>query len=146
MDNITLEKLPDDVTTLKEIIKDLHEKQRNIEEKLTQKNHAYLILEERIKLLKHKLYGRSSEKSGSEDKNQLGLFNEAETITDKSENHEITEDQATYVKGHKRKKRGRVSLPSNLPREEVIHDLSEEEKRCDCCNKERPCIGSETST
>jgi transposase len=145
MDQVILEKLPDDTDSLKEIIIDLHERQRNIEEELNKKNQANLILEEQIKLLKHKLYGKSSEKSGSADKDQLGLFNEAETIADESGDDKITEEQITYVKGHKRKKRGRVSLPANLPREEVIHDLSDEEKRCKCCNKERPCIGSESS-
>lgn len=144
MDQGLLERLPNDVAALKEIIIDLQEKQKNIEDKLRERDRAYLILEEQVKLFKHKLYGRSSEKREKDDKHP-GLFNEAEIGLEESDAKNITEEQITYVKGHKRKKRGRVSLLANLPREEVIHDLSDEEKKCKYCNKERPCIGSESS-
>jgi transposase len=48
------------------------------------------------------------------------------------------------VPAHSRKKSGRKPLPDSLPREEVIHDISEEEKVCACgCQLTR--IGEETS-
>jgi transposase len=47
-------------------------------------------------------------------------------------------------RGHKRKKGGRQAIPDNLPRIEVIHDLSDAEKQCACgCTK--ICIGQESS-
>ena len=42
-------------------------------------------------------------------------------------------------------KHGRRALPEHLPRVEVIHDLTDEQKRCPCCGIARACIGSETS-
>lgn len=40
---------------------------------------------------------------------------------------------------------GRRRLPDHLPRIEVVHDLSDEQKTCPCCGEQRVCIGSETS-
>ncbi len=40
---------------------------------------------------------------------------------------------------------GRQPLPRELPREAVVHDLSEDEKRCRCCGKVRQVIGDERS-
>ncbi len=42
-------------------------------------------------------------------------------------------------------KHGRRELPAHLPRVETPHDLSEEQKKCPCCEQPRVCIGSETS-
>jgi transposase len=40
---------------------------------------------------------------------------------------------------------GRSPLPEHLPRREVVHDLSEEEKPCPCCGQARVCIGAQTA-
>ena len=42
-------------------------------------------------------------------------------------------------------KHGRRALPDHLPRIEVIHDLTDEQKKCPCCGEARACIGSESS-
>ena len=42
-------------------------------------------------------------------------------------------------------KHGRGKLPEHLPRVEVIHDLTDEQKKCPCCGGDRLCIGSEIS-
>ncbi len=44
-----------------------------------------------------------------------------------------------------RDKHGRGKLPGTLPRTEIIHDLSDEEKPCPCCGKVRKCIGRQVS-
>ncbi len=44
-----------------------------------------------------------------------------------------------------RHKHGRGRLPENLPRVEILHDLSDAEKKCPCCGNDRVCIGSEVS-
>jgi transposase len=77
---------------------------------------------------------------------QQVLFNEAEDGCTLGEDS-VEEDAGNIitVPEHKRKKKGRKPLPKDLPREEVVHDLSDEEKRCPCCNTERPCIGEKTS-
>src|SRR5262245_25912155 len=37
---------------------------------------------------------------------------------------------------------GRSPLPDHLERREVVHDLTEAEKRCPCCGRPRDCIGT----
>ena len=44
-----------------------------------------------------------------------------------------------------RHKHGRRKLPDHLPRREIVHDLTDEQKKCPCCGEVRACIGSETS-
>ncbi len=96
------------------------------------------ILQEQIKCLQDKLFGRKSEKTPRED-GQLSLFDIPEPdlpISKELDNVTIAE--------HTRKKRGRRPLPDNLPRIEVIHDLKKEEKHCGCgMIKDR--IGKEVS-
>ena len=82
------------------------------------------ILQEQIKSLHIRLFGRKSEKS-SKDDGQLSLFEIPEpelSILEKPETVNIAE--------HKRKKRGRKPLPADLPRIDVIHELSEGERQC----------------
>jgi transposase len=42
-------------------------------------------------------------------------------------------------------KHGRRELPAHLPRIEIPHDLTDEQKKCPCCTKDRLCIGCEIS-
>ncbi len=84
-----------------------------------------LSLQEQIRLLLAKLYGRKSEKLT--DENQLLLFDEPEESAELSSEEEEREEIS-----YSRKKRGRKPLPDELPRVEVIHDLPESEKVCGC--------------
>jgi transposase len=79
-------------------------------------------LEELVRLLRHQRFGRKSEKAST---HQLGLFNEAEASV-----HEAKEGDEIEVPAHKRRKGGRRPLPDFLPRVEVLHDLTDEEKVC----------------
>lgn len=40
---------------------------------------------------------------------------------------------------------GRSTLPEQLERREVVHDLTEAEKLCPCCGRPRACIGTQTA-
>ena len=85
-------------------------------------------------LLKKHLFGRRSERrpAPEESSDQLCLF---ETP---GEADEAEAEREVAVPAHKRKKGGRRPLPKELPREEVVHDVSEEEKICSCgCEKHR---------
>ena len=96
------------------------------------------LLKEQIQVLTAKLYGKKSEKRPKDDK-QLLLFEEFEDKPVISE-----DDDTVTVPTHKRKKRGRKPLPDNLPRIEIIHDISDEDKLCECgCQKS--CCGREES-
>lgn len=81
------------------------------------------ILNEQIKSLQDRLFGRKTEKQYRDD-GQLSLFDIPEPISDGSEELSIVE--------HTRKKRGRKPLPDNLPRIEVVHELSEAQRHCSC--------------
>jgi transposase len=83
-------------------------------------------LREYIRLLKSQRFGASSERA---HRDQLGLFNEAEAIV--AGGPDAEEDGAEVsVAAHTRAKRGRRPLPAWMPREEILHDLPEEEKVC----------------
>jgi transposase len=85
-------------------------------------------LREYIRLLKSQRFGARSERSHS---SQMGLFNEAESIVDEDDGKADSETSSIEVPAHTRRKRGgRKPLPAFLPREEIVHDLAEEEKVC----------------
>ena len=82
-------------------------------------------LREYIRLLRSQRFGPSSERSVAD---QLGLFNEAETLCDAESGEE---EDVTPIPAHTRRKRGgRRPLPAFLPREEIVHDLGDQEKVC----------------
>ena len=148
--------LPDDVSTLKNIIHSQAVSYNTIQQNYTaiQQNYSdlerrhsilregYDLLEEQMRVLKSAIYGRKSEQYSKEDGIQACLFNEAEAALETSPESNKTEE--ITIAAHKRAKGGRRALPPELPRVEVIHDLTESEKICDC-SKEMTRIGSEVS-
>jgi transposase len=107
-------------------------------------NYAHLL--QKYEVLRCALFGRSSEKLSTAERLQLSLsFNEAEAFAtaDQEELAIAKPEEGTEVKSHKRKK-GRKPLPKDLPRQEIIYDLDEEQKLCPCgCNLSK--IGEERS-
>ncbi|MFK7976998.1 MAG: IS66 family transposase [Halioglobus sp.] len=85
----------------------------------------------------HREFGSSSEKMPAE---QGRLFDETDTEEDNGE-----ESVTTQVESHTRKRRGRPALPDYLPRVEVVHDLSNDEKICSTHGCELTPIGEVTS-
>jgi transposase len=119
--NLDLSNLPDDVRLSKSDITSLLEL---VEQKYQEKIH---YLEERVRLLQNELFGRKSEKRYPEPDQQLLIFK------DQADPGPATDPVDTVVIGaHARKKPGRKPLPAHLPRIDVIHDLSDEEKVCPC--------------
>ena len=112
-----------------ELLKQLEQKDRELES-----------VQHQLQALLRRYYGRSSEKM---DPNQRLLF---EDLIDKAIPEMPADDDADApaVPTRQGKGHGRRRLPSNLPREKVIHDLPEEEKPCPCCGKLRHIIGKET--
>ncbi len=109
--------LPNTIEELHNIIFDLQHELKN--EKL---KNAYLLEQSRLARQGH--FGPSSEKNIY----QADLFDEAGI-----EKEKIEEESAVEVKGHQRKKRPvRKALPSDLPREQITHDVKEEKKICSC--------------
>ena len=116
----------------------LEKENQTLREQIAKERVKNSLLQEKINLLMHQKYATSSEKISVD---QLGLFNEAEELNSNVEPDIATE--TTTVKSHERKTRPRVSIPAELPREEVIHDLSDSEKVCPKDGTALEVIGSE---
>lgn len=97
--------------------------------------------------LRHALFGKKSEKLSRYDMAQALLFNEIEdSAQSEEEERQAKIDVALlFVQEHTRKRPGRRRLPVNLPRREILHDLSEEEKTCPLHGASFPRIGEDVS-
>ena len=87
------------------------------------------FLEESIRVLEKIIFAPKSEKhrpDEGEGDTQLHMFNEAEAVVEKGEEAPVA------IAGHTRPKPKRKSLPEDLPRIEVVHDIDESEKVCAC--------------
>lgn len=121
--------LPEEV---QEYIKDLEEKNRKWENK-------YAALHEKYEILLYKKFCRSSEEVNPK---QEMLFTEEETPSENTE--EKPEESTEQIASYTRKKPGRKTIDPGLPRTEIIHDISDEDKVCGCgCLLSK--IGEETS-
>jgi transposase len=131
---------PDELSVVKQQLTEQLIKYQALEDK-------YRILEEKHLTLVRKFFGKRSEKLTPEEESQGRLFNEAEDGlgTEDDDGNSEKADPVTTVKAHERKKCGRKPIPEDLPREEVVHDLPDNEKHCPCCGKSRPAIGAEES-
>ncbi|MCX2843218.1 IS66 family transposase, partial [Microbulbifer thermotolerans] len=118
---------------------------QSLQSELQQVRLKLLRFEEQQRLLLAKRFGASSEKSP-----QIALFNEAEALL--QEEAAIADDAITQaedeepisVPAHQRRKRGRVAIPEDLVRQDIIHELPEKDRVCSCgCTLTE--IGQETS-
>ena len=125
--------LPNTVAELQSLVIDFAELRQNYETEIS-------LLKEEISILKHRLFGRKSEKLPI-GTGQLLLFNEAEAGTAQ----ETTAAPETIaVPAHERRRGCRKPLPDNLPRVEALHDLTDEQKQC-ACGAQKSRIGEEVS-
>ena len=98
-------------------------------------------LMEQMNLLKRKKFGSGSEKASEEVMEQMSLFFDEPEATAYVEQH-----METQVKAHTRKKASgsvRDIIPENIPVEEVIHELPEDQRKCPQCGDEMVVIGKE---
>ena len=139
---VDLDKLPDDPDELKRVIGELQVQHQKALSKVEG-------LEEEVALLRQKLFGRKSEKPLEVDPEQGSLFDlpeadEADGEVDETESPEEEDDLVEIDSYKRRRKPGRKPLPSDLPREDIVHDIPEEEKHC-ACGAELTRIGEEVS-
>lgn len=95
-------------------------------------------LEELLLAYRHKQFGVSSEANP----HQGGLFNEPEDNLKEAASIEDDTPSVT-VASHQRKTRPRVSIPDDLPREEIVYDLPDSEKVCPHDGETLTCIGED---
>lgn len=88
-------------------------------------------LEEQVSLLKALQFVASSEKSkGTQGEYQYSLFDEAEFVCGQPDSE--PEAETVQVPAHARAKKGRKPISEAIPREEIVHDIPDEEKICAC--------------
>ena len=103
-----------------------------LEKLLAQKDEQIAALEERWRLAQQKQFGKSAEGFVGQGE----LFNEVEEIVEAAE---AEQQSISYT----RKKPVRKPLPKDLPREQVIHYITD--KTCDCCGRELHKMGEDKS-
>ena len=106
-------------------------KNLTIQNKELNANYNWLL--EQLKLSKKKMYGSSAEKIAS-DYGQLNLFNEAE-LERQPLAPEPKIEEIRYIR-KKPKKKSYDEKYGDLPVEEVVYDISDEEKICEKCGSE----------
>jgi transposase len=102
-------------------------------EELEKENH---LLREQIRFLKLKSYGPSKDDL-PEENSQLSLFEECAT-------EQPVEPTKTETITYERRKSGRKGLNPDLPREDRLVDVPDEDKICGC-GHQKACIGAESS-
>jgi transposase len=133
-----VDELPDDPALLKRMIVQIKREAADRIEAMEQRHKA------EVDAILRRFYGPRSEKF---DPTELLLFG-----LSVAEQAPVDPDVALAESGEKlttrrinHHKRGRQKLPDHLPRVAVVHDLTDEQKKCPCCGEVRACIGSETS-
>ena len=144
MTTIDIDTLPDDAATLRTLLRTtvaerdtvVTERDTVVTERDTLLARAIRAESERdalrhqLKLRLKELYGPRSEKL---DPAQLDLFLDR---VEAAEQEAVAESTPIRVEAHDRR-RGRKPFPQDLPRERVVHDLTEAEKICPGCGELR---------
>ena len=95
---------------------------------ISDKNNRIQLLEDYIRSLNQKQFGSSSEKL---EAIQADLFVEAEDDQESTNTGvEQSADEETITVASHQRKQHRESIPADLPRIEIIHDISEDQKVC----------------
>ena len=127
--------LPNDPEQLKQMLLEL---QQRMESELAEKDVAYQMLLERYNLKLANEYGKKSEKMPGADE----VFNEAELVLDEHDKNLLADSTPNATTKTKPK---RKPLPVGLPRKEVVVDIDDVDKVCDCCQSPLHKMGESSS-
>lgn len=90
-----------------------------------------VLLEEEIRWLKAQVFGRTAEHHTPDlDADQQMLFNEPEVLSALEAAEAALAQRTTVIAAHERKRTGRTRIPKEFPRQDIVHDLTDEEKVC----------------
>jgi transposase len=112
-----------------------------IEATLSSQQRTIAQQEQTIARLLRRFYGPQQERI---DPNQLTLFDTQE-LEALAEELAAAKKEPLPASSLRKAGHGRRSLPRNLPRQQVLHELPESERACPCCGEVRQEIGRETS-
>jgi uncharacterized coiled-coil protein SlyX len=106
-----------------------NDKINTINDKLTIKTLEVNELKEQLAAFKYRLFLRTAEKYLP---GQPELFDSEDAVQTHEEKEQQAEEPKTAVKSYERSKAGRKALPADLPRKEIVIDISEKDKVCAC--------------
>ncbi|CAG22709.1 IS66 family transposase zinc-finger binding domain-containing protein [Photobacterium profundum] len=107
---------------------------------LAEKDAIYQELLERYNIKLANEYGKKSEKMPGADE----VFNEAEVTLDEQDEL-LLASLSTEEKTEQKVKPKRKPLPPELPRKDVIIDIEDTDKTCDCCRNSLHKMGESSS-
>ena len=124
-------------------IVDIEQENLLLRKTIADKDHHIKILEEYILSLKQKQFGSLSEKLSP---TQAELFDEADgdTAEIETEQNSSSSSNTIEIPAHTRSTKRRVSIPADIPRVDIIHDLPDDQKICPHDGAALKRIGSET--
>jgi transposase len=125
------------------VIKGLTEKQQARDKEYQRLELEFERVKEEYQLLLYKRFGRAAEQLLKDTRQQL-LFVENEPDNSTCEAFKDDADSIQEIKRYTRKKAGRKPIAEHLHREQVIIDISDEEKKC-ACGATLVKIGEETA-
>lgn len=103
---------------------------------------AYACLKEEYLALKRLMFGPRRERL-PEDPNQQYLVDPGAPVLDPPEVG-TTDPVQTPARPQRRKGHGRCALPEHLPRQEVVHDIPDGDRRC-ACGRDKTAIGEDVT-
>jgi hypothetical protein len=118
--------IPSSVDALQQLVREQQSSLESQQATIDEQAQLITFFREWKRLIDSQRFGSRSEKIPPE---QGRLFNEAE-IEDTAGAKGDDEIDAIAIPAHTRLKRGRRPLPDFLPVQEILHDLSEDEKFC----------------
>lgn len=130
--------LPNDPEQLKKMLLELQQVVIQKEVELAEKDVAYQRLLERYNFKLANEYGKKSEKTPGADE----VFNEVELVLDEVDKKLLG---APHSDATTKTKPKRKPLPAALPRVDVIVDIDESDKVCDCCQSPLHKMGESSS-
>jgi transposase len=112
-------------------LKSLEEENARLKGEASGARERVVLLEEEIRWLKAQVFGRTAEHHTPDlSPDQQMLFNEPEVLSALEAAEAALAQRTTVILAHERKRTGRTRIPKEFPREDIVHDLADEEKVC----------------
>ncbi len=141
MKNIDATALPNDIDQLKKLVLLFQNEAEKYQEQAKEYQAKYEHVLEQWQLATTRRFASSSEAHPGQGE----LFNEIEAELEPTAEEVAEAEAATETITYTRKKARAPRIAEDLPRKDVVHDIADEDKICDCCGGELHKVGEETS-
>jgi transposase len=112
-------------------LKSLQEENAQLKREASGAHERVVLLEEEIRWLKAQVFGRTAEHHTPDlNADQQMLFNEPEVLAALEAAEAALAQRTTVIPAHQRKRTGRTRISKEFPRQDIVHDLTEQEKVC----------------